>query len=270
MVRFRLVVAYHGTAYAGFQRQANAKAVQNHLDPVLSMLFQHKIETVYSGRTDQGVHAHGQVLSFEAEMPKFALNKLPLIANRELPPDIRVLHVEEAEPTFHPRFLARVRQYRYRLVARRSGGAYAPGEHEHAWDTGIDLDPELIRAHLTPLLGAHDFTAFASVHDVSRTRMRELFQVDAWREGLVVSVDLWGNAFLRSMVRSLIGNLVQGLRHEKPVGWMAYLLESKNPLLAKARAPACGLSLRRVFYAKIFGDRAFYRPERAIPQGQGI
>lgn len=265
-MRFRLVVAYHGTPFAGFQKQDNAEAVQNRLDPVLSLFFNVPVQSLFSGRTDTGVHAHGQVLSFEAPKPGFPLDRLPLIANRELPPEIRILHVAEAPDDFHPRFQARVRQYRYRLVSRLGPGAYAIGEHEGAWDPGMVVDPDRLLRELDPLLGAHDFTTFCSVHDPSRSKVRELFAVDAFRSGLIVSVDIWGNAFLRSMVRSILGNLMLGIRKGAPSGFMGTLLESRNPELARARAPAAGLSLRRVFYAGVFGDRDYYR--RPNPQSE--
>lgn len=259
-MRFRLVLAYDGSAYSGFQKQKSGDAVQNLLDGALERLFRAPIRTVYSGRTDQGVHADAQVLLFEAELARLPLSRIPLILNGDLPPDIRVLRCEEADGAFHPRYSARVRLYQYRLASHRGPAAELLAARHRAWNPGIDLDAGLMADHLRSLLGAHDFTTFCSAQDPSPTKWRELFSVDVWRDGHFTLIELWGNAFLRNQVRSIVGNLVRALRHREPVGYLGKLLEARDPLIAKPRAPAHGLVLKRVFYANLFGDRPYYRP----------
>ncbi|MBN8218973.1 MAG: tRNA pseudouridine(38-40) synthase TruA [Spirochaetes bacterium] len=264
-MRFRLALAYDGAAYTGFQKQATGDAVQNVLDAALERLFGAPVRSVYSGRTDQGVHADEQVLFFEADLARIPLARIPLILNGDLPPDIRVLACDEAPPGFHPRYSARVRLYEYRLIARRTPSARALTERLRAWNPGVDLEADLVRDHLEPLLGAHDFTAFCAVQDPSPTKWREIFAVDAWREGPILTIQLWGNAFLRNQVRAIIGNLVRAIRRREPVGFLGTLLETRDPLQAKPRAPAHGLVLKRVFYSEIFGDRPYYHPTLALP-----
>jgi tRNA pseudouridine38-40 synthase len=261
-MRVCLKIKYLGGKYAGSQRQINSVGIQNLIDDELSELYRAEVRTVASGRTDRGVHAEEQVLLFRATPRNFPLAKLPLILNMKLPEDIRILSAEEAHPDFHPRFVARVRMYRYRLIDRVAPMTSMPEWDHLAYFPRLRLEEEKLFAYLQPLIGQHDFTAFCSAKDPSPSKVREMFHLSVWRDKQIVNIDFYGNAFLQTMIRSIVGNLLAAYRHQAPADALEKILISKDRSLAKLRAPANGLSLKKVFYSKVFGHRDYYVPYR--------
>lgn len=259
----RILAKYLGGNYAGSQRQLNAPAVQNKIDDALSLVYHRAVRTIASGRTDRGVHADEQVFTFQGEEKKFSLAKLPAILNHKLPEDIRVLSCEKASPGFHARFSARVRMYRYQIL---DGAFDAPptllNAHLSAYAVGFPVDEAKLLRYLEPLVGIHDFSSFCSVKDTSRIKHREIFKIQVWRNKDLVNVDFYGNAFLRNMIRSIMGNLLNAYMLKKDAGILAELLEKKDPSFAKKRAPAKGLILKKIFYSPIFGPRDYYPAAR--------
>ncbi len=259
-MRVTLKIKYLGGAYAGSQRQINALGIQNLLDDALSDLYQARVRTAASGRTDRGVHSEEQVLIFKAEPRNFPLEKLALILNMRLPEDIRVLSASEADPDFHPRFVARVRMYRYRLLDRLTPLSSWPELNHFAYFPRLKLEETKLQAYLSPLIGEHDFTAFCSAKDPSPSKVREMFHLTVWRDKQVINIDFYGNAFLQTMIRSIVGNLLAVYKDKKPEDTLLKILETKDRGLAKLRAPAKGLSLKKVFYQPVFGPRLYYVP----------
>lgn len=255
----RILAKYLGGNYAGSQRQLNAPAVQNRIDDALSLVYHRPVRSIASGRTDRGVHADEQVFTFHGVEKKFPLSKLSAILNHKLPEDIRVVSCERTRPGFHARFSARVRMYRYQLM---DGAFTAPpsmlNAHLSAWPVGFSIDETRLLRYLEPLVGIHDFSSFCSVKDASRIKHREIFKIQVWRNKDLVNVDFYGNAFLRNMIRSIMGNLLNAYMLKKDPDILGDLLERKDPSFAKKRAPARGLILKKIFYSPIFGPRTYY------------
>lgn len=246
MITYRLTVAYRGTAYGGWQRQENARAVQQVLEEALGDLLGILPSPRFSGasRTDAGVHARGQVAHLVLPRP-FPPRGLVHGTNARLPDDVRVMAAREAPPGFDARRSAAAKEYRYRLsrsavVSPLDALFVVPVDHR------VDLDRMAqATAHLP---GRHDFSAFALAGGSHRDPHRTIHFAGwaEWDEELVFTVT--GDGFLRGMVRSLVGTLIEvGLGKRTPDEFAA-LLAGAPRAAAGATAPAHGLVLERVLY----------------------
>jgi len=207
MAKWRAIVAYDGTAYQGFQRQAESvPTVQAALETALKRLAGGAVTVTGAGRTDAGVHASAQVIAFELAW-RHEPDALARALNAALPDDIAVQQVEPAEPDFHPRFSARSRLYRYRVYA-------APVRHpllNRAWHVRAELDGEAMARAAGMLIGRRDFASFGQPPQGTNT-IRTVIQSEWAREPLY-SGTLWtytieADAFLQHMVRRIVGMLV--------------------------------------------------------------
>jgi tRNA pseudouridine38-40 synthase len=241
----RLLLEYHGGHYHGWQRQKNALTVQEVVERALFRLTQENVRLNASGRTDAGVHALGQVANFQT------FSKLPLPAfhrglNSLLPPDIAVLEVQEAPPDFHARYWAKHKTYEYRLLNRPSR---SPLHEGLAWWLPGPLDLAALRQAASYLMGEQDFTAFrASGGRPGQARRRVL--AAAWEGacGDLTVFTITANGFLRGMVRSLVGTMVQMGQGKRPPQDMLDLLHRGARHLAGPTAPPQGLYLVEVAY----------------------
>ena len=245
MPRLKLTIEYDGTGYVGWQRQLNGPAVQDAFERALATLLGASTETFASGRTDSGVHAAGQVVAFWA--PK----SLPLRAyvrglNGLLPPDISVTTAEEVPDGFDPRRWASGKRYRYLISNRPDRSALRRNSH---WEIFAPLDLRAMQGAALCLLGRHDFSAFRASDCQARHAVRELKQVELSQGGAEELVlDVGGTAFLKHMVRNLVGSLVEVGKGKKPVEWMEQLLVGKDRSRAGPTAPPQGLTLIEVTY----------------------
>jgi tRNA pseudouridine38-40 synthase len=239
----RATVAYDGTDFLGFQWQAQGRTVQAVLETALEQVSQAPTRVSGSGRTDTGVHAAGQVIGFWTAW-RHSLADLQRALNAVLPGDAAVVTIGPAEPTWHPRFSATRRYYRYTVLNQpwRS-----PLERRYAHLVTQPLNLEAMQAAAGLLVGVHDFASFGQPTQGDCT-VRELFSAEWRRDGCRFYFDVVGSGFLRGMVRCLTGTLLQvgsGLWESAQV---AALLEARNRALAPPPAPAGGLCLMRVDY----------------------
>lgn len=253
MVNIRLTIAYDGSAFAGWQRQADRPTIQGVIEDALARLLNAPVVLHGAGRTDAGVHALGMVANFQT--PRV----LPLAAYRQglnsmLPAAVRILGAEEVSGDFHARFSARGKVYRYSFSTaaimppcRRLYRAHLPGP----------FDAALVRSLLPQLLGEHDFSAFEAAGSRDRGReggrggVRRLERLSLEQEdraGREFFLELTGDGFLRHMVRNIAGTLVALGRGRPRVATPAELLAGGDRSRAGPTAPACGLTLLRVLY----------------------
>lgn len=259
---FRLTLEYDGTAYQGFQRlpRQEAPTIQGVLEQALGRLVDHPVKVLAAGRTDAGVHATGQVISFRTRAARSAA-VVCRGANALLPEDIRVLEASEAPDDFHPRFSARSRTYQYLLLpSERLDAVFT----RRAWRVHHALDVDRMNEAARLLLGRHDFSTFCAQVPERDARVRTLLECEAFRwtgsapgplarlEGLVV-LQVRADAFLRRMVRMLTGTLVKvgrGLwEPEEP----RRILDLRDPGACPAPAPPWGLYLVSVEYGAGLG-----------------
>jgi tRNA pseudouridine38-40 synthase len=247
----RLLVEYDGTGLCGWQRQANGPTVQGHLEAALGRLLAHDVAVLGASRTDAGVHARGQVASFRTEraIPLYGIRRG---LNSLLPPAIAIADASEADPDFHPRFSATAKHYRYLLWTRADR---SPSWRDRAWHRPEPLDLAAMRAAATALIGEHDFAAFRAAGCTAKRTVRRIDQVEVTElpgelpgASWVVAVDVRGNAFLRNMVRILVGTLVEVGQGRRPFAQVAEILASRDRTKAGITAPARGLELVSVRY----------------------
>ena len=246
-------VAYNGAPFAGFARQPGLLTVQGSIEEALVLLFRRPVETVCAGRTDSGVHARGQVVSFQVgvdELRGRSLFRLQRSLNALTHDDVSVKSLQEKPADFSARFSATMREYRYFICT----DAYAPLlMRDFSWHIPKQLDLDAMRKAAGHLIGEHDFKSFCmAVSAEGKSTMRNVFSIqvereDIWGESLVV-ITVKGNAFLHSMVRTIVGTLVVvGLGRRKPE-WVQQVLEARNRSAAGENAPACGLVFWHVSY----------------------
>jgi tRNA pseudouridine38-40 synthase len=251
MPSFRVTLAYDGSDYVGWQRQANGVSIQGLIEEALQVLDGRTVRVTGAGRTDAGVHALGQVAAFTIERVLSA-DAVVRALNAQLPDAIRVVAAEEAAPTFHPRFEARAKTYRYRIW---NSDVISPFERRYAWHLAGPLDLDAMRAAARLIEGRHDFAAFQASGGSAATSERDVFasRVDVEPpspnpQSLLLVYDICGSGFLRHMVRIIMGSLVEVGRGRKPVEWIGGLLASRDRAAAGPTAPALGLFLVSVAY----------------------
>jgi tRNA pseudouridine38-40 synthase len=244
----KLTIAYDGTAYAGWQRQADVDTVQARLEAALAEIEGLAVTVHGAGRTDRGVHAWGQVASFKLEHG-IDTDSLSLALNTKLPDDIRIREVRTMPASFHARFLARRKSYRYRI---NSTPVANPMERRFAWHIADALDLGAMREAGATLIGQHDFAAFqtAAADATVRTTVRTVFDFRIGPEtDDIVVIEVVGDGFLRYMVRTIVGTLVEVGLGRRSVGDMAEILTSRTRDLAGQTAPPHGLFLMSVDYS---------------------
>jgi tRNA pseudouridine38-40 synthase len=244
-------VAYEGTAFAGWQRQAGERTVQAVLEEALSSIDERAVEVVGAGRTDAGVHALGQVAS-----SRVASRHTPAVwhraLNARLDDDVRVIAVEEAAPEFDARRDARFKTYHYAIAP---GPPPDPFVRRVVWHVPHRLDVEAMRRAASLLVGEHDFAAFQASGGDVRTSVRRLVSSEVvrgagapGRAGVFVHYRTTGTGFLRHMVRNIVGTLVDIGRGRWPAEDIVRILASRDRARAGATAPPHGLVLVRVWY----------------------
>ena len=243
--RIKLTLAYDGTDYCGWQIQARDRTVQGDLEEALMKMHKHPVNTTASGRTDSGVHARGQVVHYDTDIPSLGADKIPKALNSLLPGDVRVLAAREVPEDFHARYGARIRIYHYQL---RFGPSPDPWARRYSWTMDRSLDLQVLNRMAAEVAGTHDFTAFAAAGDPSPSRVRKILSSGFFPQGPYLVYRVAGTAFLWHMVRSLVGTMVGLAQSGGGPEEMKAILEGRNRLAAGTTAPARGLFLEKVLY----------------------
>jgi tRNA pseudouridine38-40 synthase len=247
-MRIALGLEYDGAGFFGWQRQREVNSVQQELETALSAIANHPVEVFCAGRTDAGVHATAQVVHFDTNAVRDAKGWI-MGANSKLPDQIAVRWAKTVPDSFHARFSATARRYRYIIYNK----AYRPAilraglSHYHQ-----QLDLDLMRQAAVALLGEHDFSAFRAIQCQSKTPFRNIHHLHLARVGDYIVLDIKANAFLHHMVRNITGSLLEVGMGRKPVSWLAELLHNKDRNAAAATAKPGGLYLVQVDYPEQF------------------
>jgi tRNA pseudouridine38-40 synthase len=242
----RLVVEYDGTTLSGWQRQLNGPTVQAHLEDALANMLAHPVTIIGASRTDAGVHARGQVALLRTER-NIPVDGIRRGTNAQLPDTIAIREATEVDESFHPRFSATGKHYRYTVITYRDR---SPRWRDRAWHRGdVPLDEAAMLEASRALIGTHDFAAFRAAGCSSPTTRRRIDAIElSHPEPDVLVIDVRGTAFLRNMVRIMVGTLVDVGIGKLAAGQVAEIVASCDRTRAGVTAPAHGLELVEVFY----------------------
>lgn len=248
-----LTVSYNGAPFSGFARQPKRLTVQGELEQALSLVFRRPVEVVCSGRTDAGVHALGQVVSFnvtDAELLGRNLRSLRRSLNALTHKDVTVREIAEREPGFSARFDAQWREYHYHICLDETPPLFM---RDFSWFVHGALDVKAMQEAARYLEGEHDFKSFCmAASAVGKPTCRNVHEISFSRETImgedILTIKVVGNAFLHSMVRTIVGTLVMVGRGQRKPEWVREVLAARNRAAAGENAPAAGLVFWRVQY----------------------
>ncbi len=245
MRNIKLLIEYDGTNYQGWQIQPGGPTIQGTLEEKLGLLTGKPVRLFGSGRTDSGVHALGQVAHFKTQSP-MDIPTIQRALNSLLPHDIVIQRVEEVEEDFHARKRSKSKIYEYRILNRNLRSAFHRG---YVWHIPQRLNLTEMKKATRGLVGEHDFSAFRTVGSPTRTTVRKVTRAE-WKRGRdgIIRFEIEANGFLKQMVRSIVGTLVEIGRGKRKAADIRKILNSKDRREAGPTAPAQGLFLKEVKY----------------------
>ena len=240
-----LTLEYDGSEFHGWQVQPNTRTVQRELEAILRLMYDDdELRVTGSGRTDSGVHALGMGATFMATKD-IPMEGLVRGLNSQLPKDIVILTAREVPATFCARHSAQGKRYRYKIWNTLRRPAI---ERKRTWHISDPLDIFAMQKAASYLIGRHDFSSFRGAGCASKHPHRDLHEISIFQEGSMIVVEVNGSAFLRHMVRNIVGCLVDVGKGVRPPEWMDEVLKSKNRSKASLTAPAQGLYMVFVRY----------------------
>ena len=242
--RYKLIVAYDGAPFSGWQSQSDGNAIQDHLERAIHRISGERVRVHGAGRTDAGVHALAQCAHVD-----LAKNLAPetwmRALNSVLPPTIRVMRCKHAAKSFHARFSAKGKVYRYRVWC---GEVLSPFEHGRVWHITRRVDVDLVKAAAAVLIGEHDFAGFAANLGKTETdTRRKITAVTVRQRAELIEIEFSADGFLYRMARMLTGALIDCGLQKISIADIHSRLRGAKPR-ARTTAPACGLFLVRVRY----------------------
>ncbi len=244
MRTLKITLAYDGTNYVGWQRQAEGTSIQGLLEDAIARLEGHEVTVMGAGRTDAGVHALAQVASVRVSSTRECEVYVRAL-NATLPADIRVRQVEQEADDFHARYRARRKTYHYRVWHAPIG---SPFESRYAWHVSYPLDLDAMRAALAQCVGQHDFAAFQGAGNDVRDSVRTITEAGLTADGDLLTFALTGDGFLRHMVRNIVGTVIDIGRGRWGKEELGRMLASRDRSQAGPTAPPQGLFLVSVRY----------------------
>lgn len=243
MTTYKMILAYDGRAYAGWQRLKGKMTIQDRLEIALSRLMDEEVTIVGSGRTDAGVHALGQVASFQlTESPK--PKELMADLNHVLPQDIRVLDVRRAEARFHARHHAKSKHYRYHM----NDGILNPLMRHQVLALEEVLNLTAMQEACSHMIGQHDFTAFSNAKIGEKSAVKTIERIEIVRVGSDITIDFYGDGFLYHMLRKMVATLIAVGEGKLLPNAIPGIINSKDRKHIPGLAPAHGLMLVEVTY----------------------
>jgi len=248
--RIRMTVAYYGQNYNGWQRQPNGVGVSDRIEQEIQGMVGEKVKLVGSGRTDSGVHALAQVCHFDMFNQRIDGKVFAIALNSLLPTDIRIMESCEVDGSFHSRYTAMGRKYRYYVKQERE---MSPFDAKQVWKVRRFPDIELLNAYAAHIQGTHDFTTFTACGDTSTSRFRDVYEsywaYEVDRFGCkVLTYTISGNAFLYRMIRSVVGTMLEFAEKGVDADTFKEILESKNRKRSGRTAAPWGLYFYAVSY----------------------
>ncbi|MCB1112826.1 MAG: tRNA pseudouridine(38-40) synthase TruA [Chlamydiales bacterium] len=246
---YKLTIAYDGSGYVGWQVQPNGVSIQEKLQEAVAIITRETNGVTGSGRTDAGVHALGQVAHLHTSSP-LDCNKFRASMNGLLPPEIRVLDIEEVDNTFHSRYSAIGKVYHYHLYLDR---VLLPFHRPYVWHIRETFSRDILRQAAQLFLGTHDFTSFANeahAGSAARNPVRTINRLDVVDEEHGVRLEFEGDGFLYKMVRNIVGTLHEAAIGKLPLSEIAEIIDAKDRRCASKAAPPQGLFLVAVHYPK--------------------
>ena len=239
-MRYKVIVSYDGTNYIGFQSQANQKGIQDTIEKAFRLMTQKTIKIVSAGRTDKGVHALGQVFHFDSTL-NIDLESWYRVNDR-LPLDIRILKIIRVKDDFHARHSAKSKIYKY-VIAKKPSTPFSKNYEVYV----PNLNVELMKNALPQLIGTHDFKGFCQ-HVKGKPTIKTIYSATFKETSKHYIFTFHGNSFLKYMVRSIMGTLIQiGLKRKEPMIIQKILDTQKRSLAGKTAEPR-GLFLVKIFY----------------------
>jgi tRNA pseudouridine38-40 synthase len=240
-----MAVEYDGTAFVGFQFQPELRSVQGVLETALSRIFEEPIKLAAAGRTDTGVHASGQVVSFTTARSSFPFDRLPIALNSALPNDVSVRDAAIVDPEFSARFSAIERSYVYAIFNRREPSALTATRAFHVY---AELDLDAFEKAASHLIGRHDFRSFCGTPPDNGNTVRTVTALTVRRSGRLIRVGISADGFVHRMVRTVVGTLLDCATGRREPASMPAVLEARMRSAAGLTAPAHGLYLAGVRY----------------------
>ena len=244
MAHYKIILAYDGTEFLGFQRQLEGRTVQATVESALRRVGWIGASITGAGRTDTGVHASGQVVAFEHEW-SHSDHDLRDALNANLPLDVAARSVEQVDDDFHPRYSAAARCYQYRLLV---DSIRNPLKERYAWRVWPPVAMDLVEYAAEKLIGKHDFSAFGTPPQPGGSTTREIFGASWQIENEYVVFEILGNAFLYHMVRRLVSFQVDIGLEKRSLESIDVLLSGEQKTMVQGLAPAEGLFLKEVRY----------------------